>query len=306
MAITQKDITRVKAEGFLLNRGTENFSGRVITGNGKISADDMIVISEAAKLYGNGEMAFTSRLTVEVQAIPYENIEPFKAYIARNGLYTGGTGKKVRPVVSCKGTTCVFGLIDTFKISREIHERFFEGMNASLALPHKFKIAVGGCPNNCMKPDLNDLGIIGQRIVMIDESICKKCKRCMVEEKCPIKVPVRDESGKVYIDMGKCNHCGRCITNCPFKAAIEEKTAYKVTLGGRWGKKYNIGRPLSVLIESEEELYKIVEKAILLFREQGIDGERFSDTINRIGFEEAEKIILSDDILSRKEAILSV
>ena len=31
-------------------------------------------------------------------------------------------------------------------------------------LPHKFKIAVGGCPNNCVKPDLNDLGIIGQRV----------------------------------------------------------------------------------------------------------------------------------------------
>ena len=31
-------------------------------------------------------------------------------------------------------------------------------------LPHKFKIAVGGCPNNCVKPNLNDLGIIGQRV----------------------------------------------------------------------------------------------------------------------------------------------
>ena len=29
---------------------------------------------------------------------------------------------------------------------------------------HKFKIAVGGCPNNCVKPDLNDLGIIGQMV----------------------------------------------------------------------------------------------------------------------------------------------
>ena len=34
MAITQSDIKRVKAEGFLLNRGTEEFSGRIITENG--------------------------------------------------------------------------------------------------------------------------------------------------------------------------------------------------------------------------------------------------------------------------------
>ena len=33
-----------------------------------------------------------------------------------------GTGKKVRPVVSCKGTTCQYGLIDTFGLSEKIHE----------------------------------------------------------------------------------------------------------------------------------------------------------------------------------------
>ena len=66
----------------------------------------------------------------------------------------------MRPVVSCKGTTCQYGLIDTFALSEEIHERFYHGYS-SVKLPHKFKIAVGGCPNNCVKPDLNDLGIIG-------------------------------------------------------------------------------------------------------------------------------------------------
>ena len=44
----------------------------------------------------------------------------------------GGTGSKVRPVVSCKGTTCQYGLIDTFALSEEIHERFFHGYSLSL------------------------------------------------------------------------------------------------------------------------------------------------------------------------------
>ena len=35
----------------------------------------------------------------------YDKIEDFRAYIAKEGLETGGTGAKVRPVVSCKGTT---------------------------------------------------------------------------------------------------------------------------------------------------------------------------------------------------------
>ena len=60
-------------------------------------------------------------------------------------------------MVSCKGTTCQYGLIDAYDLSREIHERFFKGYG-SVKLPHKFKIAVGGCPNNCVKPDLNDVG----------------------------------------------------------------------------------------------------------------------------------------------------
>ncbi|MFR4430429.1 MAG: hypothetical protein ACLT4D_14210 [Blautia faecis] len=82
------------------------------------------------------------------------------------GFGNRGTGSKVRPVVSCKGTTCQYGLIDTFGLSEEIHERFYHGYSA-VKLPHKFKIAVGGCPNNCVKPDLNDLGIIGQRVPMV-------------------------------------------------------------------------------------------------------------------------------------------
>lgn len=30
-----------------------------------------------------------------------------------------------------------------------------------VTLPGMFKIGVGGCPNNCVKPDLNDVGITG-------------------------------------------------------------------------------------------------------------------------------------------------
>ena len=48
----------------------------------------------------------------------------------------------------------------------------------------------------------------------------------------------------------------------------------------------------------------VIEKSILLFREQGVAGERFADTIARIGFEEVEKQLLSNDLLERKEQIV--
>ena len=48
----------------------------------------------------------------------------------------------------------------------------------------------------------------------------------------------------------------------------------------------------------------VVEKTILYYKENGNPGERFADTIARIGFENVEKEILSDDILARKAEIL--
>ena len=51
----------------------------------------------------------TTRLTMEIQKIPYENIEPLREFLKDAGLETGGTGSKVRPVVSCKGTPASTG-----------------------------------------------------------------------------------------------------------------------------------------------------------------------------------------------------
>ena len=77
--------------------------------------------------------------------MPYAKIDDVRAFLARYGLETGGTGSKVRPVVSCKGTTCQYGLIDTFALSEKLHELFYKGYR-EVSLPHKFKLAVGGCP----------------------------------------------------------------------------------------------------------------------------------------------------------------
>jgi len=153
----------VKGQGFLSNKDQIHFSARVITENGVLDARQIRLLADAAERFGNGNVSFTSRLTVELPGIAYEDIPAFQAFIAAENIVTGGTGPKVRPVVACKGTVCVFGNIDTQGLATEIHKRFFEGY-AGVILPHKFKIAVGGCPNNCVKPNLNDIGIIGQRI----------------------------------------------------------------------------------------------------------------------------------------------
>ena len=297
--VPPEEVTRVKGLGFLQDkRFPRNFNGRVITRNGKVTAQEQKVIAEAAERFGSGEVTMTSRLTLEIQGVPFENIEPLRAFLAAEGLETGGTGSKVRPVVSCKGTTCQYGLIDTFALSEEIHERFYKGYN-NVKLPHKFKIAVGGCPNNCVKPDLNDLGIIGQRVPAVDLERCKGCKVCQIEGACPIGV-ARLADGKLAITEDACNHCGRCVGKCPFGAVQEEVTGYRVYIGGRWGKRVAQGRALRQVFTSRAEVLDVVEKAILLFRDQGVTGERFSDTIARLGFENVEEQLLSDELLRHK------
>lgn len=298
--VSKEEETRVKALGFLKDKRTpDKFNGRVITRNGKITADEARAIAEAAEKFGSGEVTMTSRLTMEIQGVPFDNIEPLREYLMQAGLETGGTGSKVRPVVSCKGTTCQYGLIDTFALSEEIHERFYHGYR-EVKLPHKFKIAVGGCPNNCVKPDLNDLGIIGQRVPRIDLEKCRGCKVCQIENNCPISV-AKMTDGKITIDETACNHCGRCVGKCPFHAIEDYTNGYRLYIGGRWGKKVAQGRYLDKVFTDKEEVLAIVEKAILLFREQGITGERFADTVARLGFENVQEQLLKDDLLARKD-----
>ncbi len=300
--LSAADIKRVKGLGFLQHKGTNKFNGRVITRNGRITVEEAKAIQEAAERYGDGHMMFTTRLTVEVSGIDYHDIDAFREYIGKVGLLTGGTGSKVRPVVSCKGTTCQYGLYDTYELSDEIHNRFYLGYR-EVALPHKFKIALGGCPNNCVKPNLNDLGIIGARVPQFDEDTCRGCGKCQVEQACPVHA-AKVVDGKLVIDPKLCNNCGRCVTRCPFHCNDESTYGWRVYIGGRWGKKIAHGRMISKVFTDKNELFDVVEKSILLFRSEGIPGERFADTIERIGFDKAEAMILGKELLEKKAEIL--
>ena len=297
------EIKRLKGLGCLQDKRFDDvFNIRVITRNGKLTASEQKVVAEASERFGSGEVTMTTRLTLEIQGVPYDSIDGCIAFLQDAGLDAGGTGSKVRPVVSCKGTTCQYGLIDTFDLSERLHERFYVGYHG-VELPHKFKIAVGGCPNMCVKPDLNDLGIVGQLVPEIDAAKCRGCKVCQVTAACPLGDAHIAEDGKIAIDEDACNHCGRCVGSCPFGAVTEGMRGYKVYIGGRWGKKTAHGRALDRLFTSEEEVMDVVERAILFFRDEGVSGERFSDTIARLGFDYVQEKLLSAPI--DKEAILN-
>lgn len=301
MKLTEEMRKKVKGQGFLSNNDGEHFSCRVITENGQLSAEQLMNIAEIAQKYGNGKISLTTRLTLEVPGIKYEDIENTKEYLSKENLISGGTGSRVRPIVPCKGSVCTYGLCDTQEIGIILHKEFYEKWY-DVKLPHKFKIGIGGCPNNCIKPGLNDFGIVGQFVPEFDEDMCSGCKKCAPKAACRMNA-ISMVDGKMQIDRDKCNNCGKCIGTCHFDAIEEGIKGVKVYLGGKWGKVTRPGTPIKG-VHSIEEIISIIEKALLIYREQGNTGERFGDMIDRIGFKNIESQVLGDEILERKEEIL--
>ena len=300
--ITPEQKKLVKGQGFLSNNDGQHFSCRVITENGVLTADQLKNVCEIAQTYGNGNISLTTRLTLEIPGIEFKDIKDVQKHLSKDGLKSGGTGSRIRPIVPCKGTVCIFGLLDTQKLGSELHKEFYNEYY-DVKLPHKFKIGIGGCPNNCIKPSLNDFGLMGQHVPKYDEDMCFGCKKCAIESVCKVGA-AKVINGKLFIDKDKCNNCGLCIDKCHFDAIEDGKKGLKIILGGKWGKLSRPGTPVKG-IYTIEEAKEILEKTILLYREKGKTGERFGDMIDRIGFDIVQEEILNGDILERKEEILN-
>lgn len=304
MSLSTEQITAVKARGFLRNRGTECFSGRVVTVAGLFTPDQLHTIAECAEKFGSGEVIFTARLSAEITGIPFAQIPTAEAFMAERGLQFGGTGAKVRPITACKGTTCVYGNIDTRVMAKILFDRFYIGMR-DVKLPHKFKIGVGGCPNSCMKPSLNDVGIEGARAFSFDAALCRGCKACAVQASCPSRA-VTLTDGRAVIDAEKCTRCGVCVGKCPFGAVPKEAASVcRVFVGGTWGKTQRMGTRLNRVF-TPEEIPDVVESVMLWYKENGYGGERLGAAIDRLGAEALEAALDAGDLLSRKEEILAL
>jgi len=232
---TAEEIKALKGRGWLVNKGGETFSARVVTVSGKMTTEQMQALAAAAQRFGRGEVALTSRMSVEVPGVPASMIEVFEAALAAVGLSVGGTGPRVRPIVACKGTLCPHGLIDTFSLAEKFHRRFYEGWH-DVTLPAKFKIGVGGCPNNCVKPNLNDIGIVGA---------------------------VLPGGGR----------------------------GYRIFLGGHWGRTGAAGREVPSLLPDEESVLAFIEKVLSFYKDNGLPGERFCKTLDRLGFERVLSVL---------------
>ena len=81
LKISEEEKKALKGRGIILSNDGEHFVVRVVSSNGVFTAEQLRALSDAAEKYGSGKIAMTVRLTVEIQGVTYENIEPLAAAV---------------------------------------------------------------------------------------------------------------------------------------------------------------------------------------------------------------------------------
>jgi dissimilatory sulfite reductase (desulfoviridin) alpha/beta subunit len=155
--MTDEEIAKLRDSAIFIEKGNNHFTARFLVIGGLMTPEKLRAAAILAQRYGNGTVHLTTRQGIEIPHIPYEKLSQFRNSLKKTPLLPAQTGNCVRSIVACPGTYCQFSQINTQHLANTIFKKFGKQKN----LPHKFKIAVGGCHHCCSKPQENDLGVMG-------------------------------------------------------------------------------------------------------------------------------------------------
>ncbi len=259
----------------LRERGKVAVRGKIPAG--VMTTSQMAAIVRVAEEFGSGEVAMTTRLNVEIPGIDRRDAAAVAERLREAGIETGSTGATLRSVVACKGTVCRHGCCDTQGLARAIEERY-----GGCELPRKLKISIAGCPNNCARVQLNDIGIMGRRFPRFHADECEGCGAC---EKVCREGAIRVVDDEVRFSGEACIGCGDCIAICPNDAVGVASEGLRLYLGGRSGRVIRVGTEAEGLV-AEEEILDTVTRLLDYFRENAQPGERLGEMMERVGEDE--------------------
>ena len=161
---------------------------------------------------------------VDMETIAHQRAE----YDPQSGYPTIGA----RNIMSCIGNAhCIKGNVNTYELARKIEKLIFPSH-------YHIKVAVAGCPNDCVKANFNDFGVMGINKMVYDYDRCIGCGACAKAcEHHATGVLTLTKDGKIDKDTCCCVGCGECVLACPTSAWTRNpKKLFRVTLGGRTGK----------------------------------------------------------------------
>ena len=252
---------------------------------GCLSTDQLQAIRDISKDYGRGEIHLTVRQEVLLFNIKEEFVEQALKRLDAVGLKGGSAGFRVRNITCCVGARCKNCAWDPLLLARELDEKFGE-----MELPGAVKIAVAGCPFPCNRPQFNDIGIIGRVKPYVDIDKCDGCGKCI--EVCKMKAITLNKQNKAVINQKKCKLCGRCMLNCPISAISAEIQGVTIILGGCGSWPAFSGEILAKMIKVEDTV-PLVGKILEYYKENAQPEEkRLRPFVKRIGIEELRKELL--------------
>jgi len=155
------DYDALKKRGLLKQRQDGFFVLRTGISSGIYSKEQLEKLASIADRYARGFVHFTVRQGMEIPFIQYKDIPRVERELKESSILTGASGQRLRATTCCPGNNwCKRGLIDTFSLVNRIENELH--LRCGLELPHKFKIAISGCPNACTRVQFSEIGIHGE------------------------------------------------------------------------------------------------------------------------------------------------
>jgi nitrite reductase (NADH) large subunit len=179
---------------------------------GVTSPSELRAIAEIAERYEVPTVHITGGQRIGLYGITKENLPRMWGELVEAGFVSGHAyGKALRTVKTCVGSEwCRFGTQDSTGLGIKV-----EKMTWGSWTPHKFKIAVSGCPRNCAEATIKDFGV-----VCVDSGY-----EIHVGGNGGVKVRVTDFLCKVGTEADVLEYCGAFMQLYREEAHYLERTA---------------------------------------------------------------------------------
>lgn len=118
---------------------------------------ELRAIADVADKYQVPEVKVTGGQRIDLLGVKKEQLPAIWGELNQAGLVSGHAyGKAIRTVKTCVGLEwCRFGVQNSTQMGIAI-----EKMTWGSWTPHKFKMAVSGCPRNCAESTIKDFGVV--------------------------------------------------------------------------------------------------------------------------------------------------
>ena len=124
---------------------------------GLTSSKELRAIADAADKFNVKEVKVTGGQRIDLFGIKKQDLPLIWADLNKAGFVSGHAyGKSLRTVKTCIGSKwCRFGTQDSAGLGVKLEELTWGSW-----MPHKYKIAVSGCPRNCAEATIKDFGVV--------------------------------------------------------------------------------------------------------------------------------------------------